>query len=62
MTEPQKIKYSETLTTKRIVLFSLSGVTTGFLFAMWGQIQFYAANVLLISQLLIALIYLVYCI
>jgi len=60
MTEPQKIKYSETLTTKRIVLFSLSGVTTGFLFAMWGQIQFYAANVLLIPQLLIVLIYLVY--
>ncbi|NVM35617.1 MAG: MFS transporter [Candidatus Lokiarchaeota archaeon] len=60
MTEPQKIKYSETVTTKRIVLFTLSGVSTGFLFAMWGQIQYYAANVLLIPQLLIALIYLIY--
>ncbi len=60
MTEPQKIKYSETLSTKRMVLFTLSGVTTGFLFAMWGQIQYYAADVLLIPQLLIAFIYLVY--
>ena len=60
MTETQKIKYSATLTTKRMILFNLSGVTTAFLFAMWGQIQYYAADVLLIPQILIALIYLVY--
>lgn len=60
MSEPQKIKYSETLTTKRMILFNLSGVSTAFLFAMWGQLQYYAADVLLIPQLTIALIYLVY--
>ncbi len=60
MSEPQKIKYSETLTTKRMILFNLSGVSTAFLFAMWGQLQYYAADILLIPQLTIALIYLVY--
>jgi len=60
MSEPQKIKYSEVLTTKRMILFNLSGVSTAFLFAMWGQLQYYAANILLIPQLTIALIYLVY--
>jgi len=60
MAEPERIKYSETLTTKRIILFTLSGVTTGFLFAMWGQIQYFAADVLSISQLMIAVIFLVY--
>ena len=60
MSEPENIKYSETVTTKRIILFTLSGVSTGFLFAMWGQIQYFAADVLLIPQLYIALIYLVY--
>ena len=60
MSEPQKIKYSETLTTKRMILFNLSGVSTAFLFAMWGQLQYYAADVLLIPQLTIVLIYLVY--
>ncbi len=60
MSEPQKAKYFEILTNKRIVLFTLQGVSTGFLFAMWGQIQFFAANILLIPQTFIALIYLVY--
>ncbi|MFW9902659.1 MAG: hypothetical protein ACFFDY_15430, partial [Candidatus Thorarchaeota archaeon] len=60
MTESPKMKYSETLTTKRMILFTLQGVSTGFLFAMWGQIQFYAANILLIPQLLISFIYLIY--
>ena len=60
MTESSNLKYSETLTTKRMILFTLQGVSTGFLFAMWGQIQFYAANILLIPQLLISFIYLIY--
>ncbi|MFX0036208.1 MAG: MFS transporter [Candidatus Hermodarchaeota archaeon] len=60
MAEAQKVRYSETLTKKRMVLFSLSGISTGFLFAMWGQIQYFAADVLLIPQIAIALIYLVY--
>ena len=60
MTEPQKVKYSETITTKRMILYSLQGTISGFLFGMWGQIQYFAADVLLISQVTIVLIYLVY--
>lgn len=60
MTEPQKVKYSETLTTKRMILFNLQGIIGGFLFGMWGQIQYFAADVLLVPQLMIVVIYLVY--
>ena len=50
MAESLKIKYSEKITTKRALFFSLSNVISGFLFTMWGQIQFFAAVVLLIPQ------------
>ncbi|MFX1339478.1 MAG: MFS transporter, partial [Promethearchaeota archaeon] len=52
--------YAEEITTKKIVFFSLNTVISGFLFAMWGQIQYYAAVVLLIPLTIIPLIYLFY--
>ncbi|MBA7647622.1 Melibiose carrier protein [subsurface metagenome] len=60
MAESLKIKYSEKITTKRVLFFSLSNVISGFLFTMWGQIQFFAAVVLLIPLTIIPLIYLIY--
>lgn len=62
MTEPRKMKFSETITTKKTVFFSFQGIISGFLFGMWGQIQYFAVSVdgLGISQLIIPLIYLVY--
>jgi GPH family glycoside/pentoside/hexuronide:cation symporter len=60
MTEAQETKYGEKISTKRIVCFTLSGIISGFLFSMWGQIQYFAAAVLLIPQTIIPLIYLIY--
>lgn len=60
MTESAKMKFSDVLTTKKMIFFTLGGVSSGFLFAMWGQIQYFAATVLLIPQSMIVLIYLVY--
>jgi GPH family glycoside/pentoside/hexuronide:cation symporter len=60
MTESSKNKYSEELNTKKILFFTLNSVISGFLFAMWGQIQFFAAAVLLIPLAIIPLIYLFY--
>jgi GPH family glycoside/pentoside/hexuronide:cation symporter len=60
MTEPKNLKFSESITTKKMILFSLQGIISGFLFGMWGQVQFFAVSVLLIPQALIAIIYLVY--
>lgn len=60
MTETSKTKYKEVLTTKKMILFSFQGIISGFLFGMWGQIQYYAATVLLIPSAIIPLIYLAY--
>jgi GPH family glycoside/pentoside/hexuronide:cation symporter len=43
-----------------MIFFSFQGIISGFLFGMWGQIQYFAVDTLLIPQLLIPLIYLVY--
>ncbi len=42
MTEQQKMKFSDEISTKRMVFYSLGGISTGLLFAMWGQIQYFA--------------------
>ena len=60
MAEPQSMRFSQSITTKKMFLFSFQGIISGFLFAMWGQIQYYAASVLLIPSTVIPLIYLVY--
>ncbi|MFX1469692.1 MAG: MFS transporter [Promethearchaeota archaeon] len=62
MAEPQKMKFSETITTKRTFFFAFQAIISAFLFGMWGQIQYFAVNVdgLGIPQILIPLIYLVY--
>ncbi len=60
MAEPQSMRFSQSITTKRMFLFSFQGIISGFLFGMWGQIQFYAASILLIPSTVIPLIYLVY--
>jgi len=60
MTDISKIKYSEKITTKRTLFFSLNTVITGFLYTMWSQIQFFAVVVLLIPLTIIPLIYLIY--
>jgi len=53
MAESLKIKYSEKITTKRALFFSLNTVITGFLYTMWSQIQFFAVVVLLIPLTII---------
>lgn len=60
MTEPQKMKFSDSITTKKMFLFSLQAIISGLLFGMWGQVQYFAAAVLLIPPAVIPLIYLVY--
>ena len=60
MTEQQKMKFSDEISIKRMVFYSLGGISTGLLFAMWGQIQYFAATVLLIPTSVIPLIYLIY--
>ncbi|MFX1573817.1 MAG: MFS transporter [Promethearchaeota archaeon] len=60
MSESLKMKFSDGITTTKMVFFTLQGIVGGFLFGMWGQIQFFAASVLLIPQITITLIYLVY--
>ncbi|MFX0039803.1 MAG: MFS transporter [Promethearchaeota archaeon] len=60
MTEIPKLKFSEAITTKRMFFFSFQSIISGFLFGMWGQIQYFAASVLLIPAVFIPLIYLVY--
>jgi GPH family glycoside/pentoside/hexuronide:cation symporter len=60
MSEPPKMKFSDAITTKRMFFFSFQGIISGFLFGMWGQIQYFAAAVLLIPTTIIPLIYLVY--
>ncbi|MFX0178446.1 MAG: MFS transporter [Candidatus Hodarchaeota archaeon] len=60
MTESPKLKFSETITTKRTFFFAFQGIINGFLFGMWGQIQYFAASVLLIPTTIIPLIYLAY--
>lgn len=60
MTESSKAKYSEKITNKRILFYTLSGPISGLLFGFWGNIQFFAASLLLIPQFTITLIYLIY--
>jgi len=60
MSENQKMKFSDEIPTRRMVFYTLGGISTGLLFAMWGQIQFYATTVLLIPTTVIPLIYLIY--
>jgi glycoside/pentoside/hexuronide:cation symporter, GPH family len=60
MSEKLKMKFSDEITIKRIVYYSLGGISTGILFAMWGQVQYYAATVLAIPPIAISLIYLIY--
>jgi GPH family glycoside/pentoside/hexuronide:cation symporter len=60
MSEQLKMKFSDEITLKRIVYYSLGGISTGLLFAMWGQIQYYAATFLAIPPIGISLIYLIY--
>jgi len=60
MTESTKMRYSEKITNKKMILFTLSGPIGGLLFGMWGNIQFFAASVLLIPQAVITVIYLIY--
>ncbi len=60
MTESQKFKFSESITTWRMIAFSLQAIIGGLLFGMWGQVQYFAASVLLIPSTVIPLIYLVY--
>ncbi len=60
MIEPKNMKFAESITTKKMILFSLQGIISGFLFGMWGQVQYFAVSILLIPQALIVIIYLVY--
>lgn len=60
MSDKLKMKFSDEITMKRIVYYSLGGISTGLLFAMWGQIQYYAATFLAIPPIGISLIYLIY--
>ena len=60
MTEISKLKYSEEITTKRALFFSLNTAISSFLYFMASQIQFFAAVVLMIPLTIISLIYLVY--
>lgn len=45
---------------KKMFCFSLQGLISGFLFGMWGQIQYFANAILLIPPMIVPLIYLVY--
>ena len=60
MSENQKMKFSDEITSRRMVFYSIGGISTGLLFAMWGQIQYFAATVLAIPTTVIPLIYLIY--
>jgi GPH family glycoside/pentoside/hexuronide:cation symporter len=60
ITEPIKNKERKGISTKKMVFFSIQPVISGFLFALWGQIQFFAVNLLLVSQVYIIFIYLLY--
>jgi len=60
MTELKDMKFAESITTKKMILFSLQGIIGGFLFGMWGQVQYFAVSILLIPQALIVIIYLAY--
>ncbi|MFX1538196.1 MAG: hypothetical protein ACFFDI_28710 [Promethearchaeota archaeon] len=41
----------------KMILYSLNGLFGVLMFSMWGQIQFFAASLLLIPQIVIFLIY-----
>ncbi|GAH19067.1 unnamed protein product, partial [marine sediment metagenome] len=60
MTEQQKMKFSDSITTKKMVFYTLGGISSGLMFTMWGQIQYFAVTVLLIPTAVIPLIYLIY--
>ncbi len=60
MTEQQKMKFSDSITTKKMVFYTLGGISSGLLFTMWGQIQYFAVIILLIPTAVIPLIYLIY--
>ncbi|MHA2295801.1 MAG: MFS transporter [Candidatus Hodarchaeales archaeon] len=57
---PSTTKYSERISNAKIVFFSFSTIISGFLFAMWGQAQFFATHLLSIPITLIPLIFLIY--
>jgi GPH family glycoside/pentoside/hexuronide:cation symporter len=56
----EKSRYSEVITYKRVIRFSLIAPVAGLLSGMWGNIQFFAVYALLVPQALITLIYLLY--
>jgi GPH family glycoside/pentoside/hexuronide:cation symporter len=60
ISEISKRKFSESITTTKMICFSLQGIISGFLFGMWGQIQYFANAILLIPSMAIPLIYLVF--
>ncbi len=53
-------KYTEVISNKRIVFFSLIAPVAGLLSAMWGNLQFYSASALYIPQTIITVVFLVY--
>lgn len=60
MSKNKEVRYSEQITTKRMVLFALIAPVAGLLSGMWGNIQFYAASALFVPQSMIAIIFLIY--
>ncbi|MHA2129696.1 MAG: MFS transporter [Promethearchaeota archaeon] len=60
MDKSLKMKFADGITTKKMIFFSFQGIISGFLFGMWGQIQYFAVNDLLIPQSILILVYLVY--
>ncbi|MHA1195020.1 MAG: MFS transporter [Promethearchaeota archaeon] len=60
MESQQRTKYEGLISTRKLVFFSFNGIISGLLFAYWGQIQYFAASVLLIPQATITIIYLIY--
>jgi GPH family glycoside/pentoside/hexuronide:cation symporter len=60
MDENKEKRYSDLITTKRMILFSLIAPVAGLLSGMWGNLQFYSASALLIPLPAIAFIFLVY--
>ena len=60
MTEKKKPKFSDTITTKKMIFYTLGGISSSLLFTMWGQIQYFSVTILLIPTAVIPLIYLIY--
>ncbi|MBA7649868.1 hypothetical protein ES703_57667 [subsurface metagenome] len=46
MTEQQKMKFSDSITTKKMIFYTLGGISSGLMFTMWGQIQYFAVTIL----------------